>query len=95
MKRIVLLLSVTLALFCQEAINNEGIIKLVKSGMSEDLILNVIRQRPGNYTVGANELVSLKDNGVSEKVIAAMLDKAKPEGAPDVAAPKSNAPTAT
>ena len=85
--RILLFLSFALALFCQEAMNNEGIVKLVKSGMSEELILNVIRQRPGNYAVGANELVMLKDSGVSEKLIAAMLDKAKPEGAPD-AAPK-------
>ena len=86
-KRIFLLFSATLALYCQEAINNEGIIKLVKSGISEELILNVIRQRPGNYIVGANELVMLKDNGVSEKLIAAMLDKSKPEGAAD-ATPK-------
>ena len=89
-KQIFLFFSVTLALFCQEVINNEGIVKLVKSGLSEELILNVIRQRPGNYTVGANELVMLKDSGVSEKLIAAMLDKAKPEGAPDAAAPKPN-----
>lgn len=86
-KQLFLLFSATLALYCQEAINNEGIIKLVKSGISEELILNVIRQRPGNYIVGANELVMLKDNGVSEKLIAAMLDKSKPEGAAD-ATPK-------
>ena len=96
MKRIFLFFSVTLALFCQEAINNEGIVKLVKSGMSEELILNVIRQRPGVYTFGATELVMLKDSGVSEKLIAAMLDKAKPEGPADATAPKPNlAATAT
>ncbi len=63
--------------FGQETLNNEGIIKLVKAGMSEELIVNVIRQQPGIYVLGATELVALKEAGVSEKLIAAMLDKGK------------------
>jgi len=61
----------------QEAMSNDGVIKLVKSGMSEELIVNVIRQQPGTYVLGAAELVALKEAGVSEKLIAAMLDKGK------------------
>ena len=94
-KHFILFLSVSAGLFCQEAMNNEGIVKLVRSGLSEDLILNVIRQRPGNYIVGANELVMLKDGGVSEKLIVAMLDKAKPEGATDVTPKGPASPTTT
>ena len=47
----------------QEPLNNEGIIKLVKAGMSEELIVNVIRQQPGIYLLGATELVALKEAG--------------------------------
>ncbi len=80
--RLLTILALGALLVCgQEALNNEGIIKLVKSGMSEELILNVIRQQPGSYVLGANELVALKDAGLSEKLIGAMLDKGKPASA--------------
>jgi hypothetical protein len=72
-----LFLSLACALLAQEPMNNDGIIKLVKSGMTEDLIVNVIQQQPGSYTFGANDLVTLKEASVSEKIISAMLAKGK------------------
>ena len=60
----------------QETLNNEGIINLVKSGMSEDLIMNVIGKQPATFAVGASDLVSLKNAGVSERIINAMVNKA-------------------
>jgi hypothetical protein len=71
----------TCALLAQEPLNNEGVIKLVKSGLTDDLIINVIQQQPGNYTFGANDLVALKEASVSEKIIATMLAKGKGEAA--------------
>jgi hypothetical protein len=73
------------ALPAQEPMNNEGVIKLVKSGLTEDLILNVIQQQPGSYTFGADDLVALKGASVSEKIINAMLAKGRgdaPAGGP-------------
>ena len=84
----VIFLSMTFALLtplAQEPMNNEGIIKLVKSGLTEDLILNVIQQQPGAYTFSANDLIALKEANVSEKIINAMLAKVKgdvPAGSP-------------
>jgi hypothetical protein len=72
-----ILLFMTCALLAQEPMSNEGIIKLVKSGMTEDLIINVIQQQPGTYVFGANDLVALKEASVSEKIIAAMLAKGR------------------
>jgi hypothetical protein len=72
-------------LAAQEPLNNEGVVKLVKSGMTEDLIITVIQQQPGTFSFGAEDLVALKEASVSEKIIAAMLAKAKgdaPAGAP-------------
>ncbi len=81
MKRIVLIAAaLILAAFGQEPLNNEGVIKLVKSGLTEELIMNVIRQQPGAYALGANELIALKDAGVSEKIINTMLSKGRPDG---------------
>ncbi|MBA3972960.1 MAG: hypothetical protein C0504_01930 [Candidatus Solibacter sp.] len=64
------------AMMAQEPLNNEGVIKLVKAGMTEELIISVIKQQPGVYTMGAAELVVLKEASVSEKIIAEMLNKA-------------------
>jgi hypothetical protein len=65
--------------FGQEMLNNEGVVKLVKSGMSEELIVNVIRQQAGSYSMSAEQLVALKEAGVSERLIQAMLEKGRPE----------------
>jgi hypothetical protein len=83
--RNVLFLCAFLALCAQEPMNNEGIAKLVRSGMSEELIINVVQQQPGVYTFGADDLVTLKGANVSEKIIAAMLAKSK--GVPGPGAP--------
>jgi len=77
-----ILLSMTCALFAQAPMDNEGVVKLVKSGMTEDMIVSVIQQQPGAYALGADDLVALKAAGVSEKIIGAMLAKSKGEAAP-------------
>jgi hypothetical protein len=78
---------VVFLLMGQETLTNESIIKLVKSGMGEQLILNVIRQQPGNYSMAADDLVALKEAGVSERIISAMLSRGRgPAPAADGAA---------
>ena len=72
-----ILLCMTCVLLAQEPMNNDGVIRLVKSGMTEDLIISVIQQQPGMYALGANDLAVLKEASVSEKIIAAMLAKGK------------------
>jgi hypothetical protein len=60
----------------QETLTNEGVINLVKSGMSEDLIMNVIGKQPAAFALGSADLVGLKNAGVSERIITAMVNKA-------------------
>jgi hypothetical protein len=79
--RSLVFLSMTCVLLAQEPMNNDGVIRLVKSGMTEDLIISVIQQQPGMYGLGANDLAALKEASVSEKIIAAMLAKGKGEAA--------------
>jgi hypothetical protein len=61
----------------QEVMTNETIVKMVKAGLTEELIIQAVQQQPGKYSVGADHLISLKAAGVSDKVISAMLTKSK------------------
>ncbi len=60
----------------QQALNNDSIVKLAEAGLSDDLIIQSINTQPANYQVGANDLITLKQDGVSERVIAAMISRA-------------------
>jgi hypothetical protein len=57
----------------QERFNNETILKLVKAGIGEDIIVGLVNQQPGKYALSADDMIALKKAGVSDKVIAAML----------------------
>lgn len=59
----------------QEALTNDSIIKMVKAGLSEAVLLSMVNSQPGNYSIGVEDLVGLKTAGVSERVIAAMAAK--------------------
>ncbi|MGA7411372.1 MAG: hypothetical protein WBW33_12870 [Bryobacteraceae bacterium] len=41
--------------------------------MSEDVILGMVNSEPGTYTVTAGAVTSLKEAGVSDKIINAMV----------------------
>ena len=75
-------------LFGQESLTNDSVLKLVKAGMGDELIVNMINSQPGAYTLGTDDLIALKTGGASEKVISAMLlKKGGGSSAPAAAAP--------
>ena len=57
----------------QEALNNEAIIKMANAGLDADLIVSLVNQKAGQYSVTADALIELKTAGVPDKVIAAIL----------------------
>jgi hypothetical protein len=63
-------------LIAQEALNNDSVIKLVKAGLSDDLIVSTISASPGAYDATANGLIALKSAGASDKVVTAIVMKA-------------------
>ena len=75
--------------FAQQALNNDAIIKLVKAGLSDDLIVTTINAQPGNYDTSTDGLIALKTGGASDKVVSAIVLKASaaPTPAPAVPAP--------
>ena len=61
------------------------VLKLYRANLSEDFILERIRRDGVVYDLGADQIIQLRDGGVSERVIQAMLDTRA--GAAGAAAP--------
>jgi hypothetical protein len=81
----VLILVCCLAVAAQQAMNNDSIIKMVKAGLSDDLIVTTINASPGTYDTSADGIITLKAAGVSDKIVAAIIAKATAPAAPPVA----------
>ena len=62
-------------LVAQQALNNDAVIKLVKVGLSDDLIVSTINSQAGTYDTSTDGLIALKAAGVSDKVVAAIMAK--------------------
>jgi hypothetical protein len=73
-----LFLVVCSLVLAQQAMNNDAVIKMAKAGLSDDVIVTTINASPGTYDTTADGLVALKQAGVSDKVIAAIVAKATP-----------------
>jgi hypothetical protein len=85
-----LLLLVAFLCIGQTPLTNDSIVKMTKAGLGEDIVISTIKAQAANYTTGADDLIALKQGGVGDKVIAAMVEKMA--GAP--AKPATPAPAA-
>ncbi len=59
-------------------LTNEAVVELIKSGISEGIVLAKIKNSNVNFDTSSVALVKLKENGVSENIILAMIE-AKPK----------------
>ena len=55
---------------------NEDIVKMVKAGLGEDLIITTINASPGYYDTSPAGLASLRTAGVTDKELSALVHKA-------------------
>ena len=86
-------LALTAALcLSQTVLTNETILKMAKAGLGEDILLSTVKGQPGRYTTTPDDLIALKGAGVTDKVIAAMMEKGAGAGAPAAAAASGNSP---
>jgi hypothetical protein len=60
------------------ALTNAAVVKLAKAGFKEKTIISIINARIPNFELSPDRMIELKRNGVSEKIIMAML--ARQEG---------------
>ena len=58
-----------------EVLTNESVVKLVQSGLGSSLIIKMIEQQPTNFRLGSANVIQLKQKGVPQSVISAMLSK--------------------
>jgi hypothetical protein len=56
-----------------EQLNTDSIIRLVKAGFSDGFITDLMAARPSTYSVPASRIVELKSEGVSERVLSALV----------------------
>ena len=61
--------------FGQAPLTNDSVVKLVKAGLTEDVILSMVNLQPSRYSLTPDDLIGLKKDGVSDKIIAAMIAK--------------------
>ena len=74
--RIAVLCFVWVALsIAQTALTNDSIIKMVNGGLGDDLVVSTIKAQPAEYATDPDGLIALKTAGVSDKVIAAMVER--------------------
>jgi hypothetical protein len=72
----------------QEVLTNDGVVKMVKAGLPETVIIQKIRTSERKFDTSTDALVRLKSAGVPDKVIEAMM------GAPAAGAASPAAPSA-
>jgi len=79
-------------LLAQQGLDNDAVVKMMKAGLSDDLIISTISAQPGNFNTSADGLIALKSAGVSDKVVAAIVSKGSGP-TPGAAAAPAPAPT--
>jgi hypothetical protein len=68
----------------KQILNNDAIVRMVKAGLGDDIIVATIGASPGGFDTSANGLIALKGEGASDKVIAAIIAKNAGNAKPSV-----------
>jgi hypothetical protein len=75
---LVLLLALPVSFAAQtttaDALTNADIVRMMKAGISENIIVREIEISRTNFGTGPTELIELKNQGASERVLGAVLD---------------------
>lgn len=56
-------------------LTNDSIVRLTQADVSQETILHVVNSQPGSYALGVEDIIALKQAGVSDRVLDAMLDR--------------------
>jgi len=72
----------------QQGLTNFDLVRLTQSGISDDVIVNMINTQGGQFDLTTNAIIALKSNGISDRVIvAAQTSPLATRRGPSVAAP--------
>ena len=78
------------SVFARGGLASEGfddVLKMTRAGVGEELLMTYVEQSAVSYDLSTDEIILLKDLGVSEKIIVAMLSKGKTIRAEEPATP--------
>src|SRR5579864_6324890 len=53
----------------------DDVVKLAHSGVDESVVLSYVKNSPGPFNPSADEIIKLRDNGISPVVISSMLER--------------------
>jgi len=82
-KRLAIFLIAAAICIGQTVLTNETVIKMAKAGLGDDVIISSVKAQQGKYSTAPDDLIALKGAGVSDKIIAAMVERmAAPAVAP-------------
>ena len=73
---------------------NADIVKMVKAGLAENTIVLAIQNKPSAFDTSPEELIRLKEQGVSQAVLNAMLNASNPAPAAPAPPPPEPPPAA-
>ena len=62
----------------KKPLTNSDIVKMVKGGLPGEVIIEAIKSSEQNYDVSPDELISLKQQGIPDNVIQAMVARTNP-----------------
>jgi hypothetical protein len=81
---LLLLIALVVAARAQEVLTNEKIVSMTKAKLGDKLIVEMIQSNPGKYLLTSTDMIALKQQAVSDAVIAAMRAKMtkKPDAVP-------------
>ena len=69
------ILCTTTSVIAQQTLNNDAIVKMVKAGLSDSVVVATIQASTGQYDTSTDALVALKGAGVDDTVVGAMISK--------------------
>jgi len=69
-----LLLGLSSAAYAQETMTNDEVISLTKAGLANSVIIGKIRTSKTNFDMSTDALIRLKQSGVGDDVVTAMLE---------------------
>lgn len=69
-----LLFGLSAAAYAQETMTNDEVISLTKAGLANSIIIGKIRSSKTQFDLSTDSLIKLKQNGVGDDVVTAMLE---------------------
>lgn len=90
-----LVLLLATSLYADETLDNAAVVRMVRAGLSIDVVMTKIAQSPAAFDTSVDALITLKSDGVPDPVIKAMLMKTPAAAAPAPASAPTPAPMQT